>query len=230
MSRFVSGVLPLAAAVLMAGSAQGAPIGILSVDSCAGTVRVDATSIDFTPQCVQAGSPTTITSTFGNIITGDQGTINDLVGPLPLGGVPFMIFDPGAPGGGLLTFILTSVGPGSANTNCATATPSNGCSVIAGSPFILTGNAASTTARLEIAGTVSDSSGLSTFVGSFSAPFAGQSPAQVAAMFASAGSITSTFSGQLILTAVPEPGGLALMGLGLLGVGLVSRRRFKASA
>jgi len=229
-------LLLTAAALAVADTAKAAPLGILAVDSCAGQVTVTATAIDFTAgagfptQCVQAGSTANVTSTFGNITPGMMGTISDLVGPLPPGGTVFLSFDPIGGAAGLLNFVLTAVGPGSSNTNCAIASDTTSCSILLApgvvSPFILLGNATNgTTARLNVSGTVTDASGTSTFAGSFSADFSGQSPLQLQQQFESQGSITSTYSGRVSLSAIPEPGSMALMGFGLVGLGIFARRR-----
>lgn len=227
-------LLPLAVMGVFSLSAQATPMGTLAIDSCAGQATVTATTIDFDAgpgfddQCVQAGSTTNVTSTFGSILPGLLGTIADLVGPLPPGGVTFLTFDPG---GGDLEFILTSVGPGSTNTDCSIASDTMSCSLELSpgvvSPFILLGNAINgTTATLNVAGTVSDGTGTSTWTGRFGANFAG-SPLELQQQFEQNGQISSTYAGdiRLQIAPIPEPGSMALMGFGLLGVAWLARRR-----
>ncbi|MEO8100716.1 MAG: hypothetical protein ABI811_23665 [Acidobacteriota bacterium] len=216
--------MSLLAGVLLAIPASAAPLGTLNVDGCAGEgVTVYAALIDFGPtSCVQAGAGSNLTSAYGTITPGVTGTIVDLAGALPQ---TLMFFDP--PGGtaGILVFILTLAGPGSGNLDCS-APP---CSVFAGSPIILNG-ALSTTAILPVSGTVDDGTGAVAFIGQFSSNFPGMSPSQVKAAFVAAGSLTSTYSGSIVIQAVPEPRTLATFGVGLLMLGLAGalRRRTKA--
>jgi hypothetical protein len=131
-------------------------------------------------------------------------------------------------------------GPGSTNTNCATAN-ANGlsCSVFAGSPIILTYNNGNTFVGLSVNGKASDSGvgGLATgssYNGGFSqfltTPLPnGNAPTPLniqlyfcpsgtctAADFASGRSITSSQSGSFTATNVPEPSSVFLSSLGIL--------------
>ena len=111
-----------------------------------------------------------------------------------------------------LVYSLASIGPGSSNTNCATATSiGDSCSPFAGSPLVFTKSPAGTTIGFAVAGRTSDTGVLglpsgSTYQGGFVGPLAGMSPAQaqlffcpsgtcVAADFASGRSITTSQSG-----------------------------------
>jgi hypothetical protein len=147
-----------------------------------------------------------------------------------------------------LVFSMAVIGPGSANTNCATAN-SNGlsCSVFAGSPIILTYANGNTFIGLGVAGRASDTGvgGLatgSTYSGGFSQFFSaplpnGTAPTPqniqlyfcpsgtcVAADFTSGKSITTSQSGTFTATPVPEPGTILLT---LLGGVLIGCNRFR---
>ena len=88
-----------------------------------------------------------------------------------------------------LVYSLNSVGPGSSNTNCATAaTVGSSCSVFAGSPLVLTRSATGTTITLAVSGKASDtgSGGLpagSDYQGAFVGPVADQTPLQIQLFF-----------------------------------------------
>jgi hypothetical protein len=156
-----------------------------------------------------------------------------------------------------LVFSINSLGPGSANTNCAT-TNSNAsapCSIFAGSPLILSYVNGHTAESLGVSGRASDLgvaglAGGSTYSGGFSQSFTdllpnGTAPTPqniqlyfcpsgtcVAADFTSGKSITSSQSGTFTATApmntVPEPGTLLLTLLsGSFVAGSVVRRKYR---
>jgi len=148
-----------------------------------------------------------------------------------------------------LVYSINSVGPGSPNTNCATANMNGlSCSVFAGSPIILTYANGNTLIGLGVTGKASDAGvgGLATgsnYTGSFSAPFTqllpngtDPTPQDIQLYFCPTGTcVASDFtSGKSIMTSqsgtftargpvgtVPEPGTLFLT---LLGAGLLCRR------
>jgi PEP-CTERM motif len=79
-----------------------------------------------------------------------------------------------------------------------------------------------TTVSFAFGGITAD--GLSTWTGVFSANF--NEPYQsVLATLAATGSVTNTYAGTIVVTAIPEAGTMSLLGLGLVGVSLKLRRR-----
>jgi len=150
-----------------------------------------------------------------------------------------------------LVFSETLVGPGSANTNCATAS-SNGlsCSVFAGSPIILTYLNGHTSASIGVVGKASDTgvaglAGGSVYTGGFSQTFTDVLPngtlptpqniqlyfcpsgTCVAGDFTSGKSVTTSQSGSFTASSVPEPSSIFLGSLGI--VMLLVGARFRKS-
>jgi hypothetical protein len=132
----------------------------------------------------------------------------------------------------VLDFTLVSVSPGSANTNCIGLAPGESCSVIAGSPIILTllsGNR--TGVALSFVGTATDGSGQTSYwTGGFSATLPTMTPADLENYFAANphGSQSASNSGSFFVSTVPEPGTSALIGGALIGLATLLRRRKSA--
>ena len=137
-----------------------------------------------------------------------------------------------------IDYFIAALGAGSANTNCtALVNIGDSCSVFAGSPIILTLTATGTSAAFSASGTVTDGTGTSNWVGQFSTPISGMTPAQIqlffcptgtctAADFASGRSITKPYGGDFLANVVPEPGTvpIVLVGVGLIALGVRKRR------
>ena len=226
----VAALLCLATFVL-APTASATPIGHLDTANCAGGgVIVNATTIDWTlpvggPNgCIQTGVGTNITYTGGSLGPGVSGTILDLSMSTPLPVSNFISF----PG---LNFTLTALGPGPSNTNCAGLVLFQSCAAFAGSPFALQLVPTGTAVSLSANGTVSDTTGSSTWSGAFTTQIAGMTPVQIQSTVAAGGSVTSTHSGDFTLTAqvVPEPATISSMLLGafLVAGGLFRRKTFR---
>jgi hypothetical protein len=215
--------------------ASGAVIGNLDIANCAGGgVVVTATTIDFTlpvgggTGCIQTGQNTNVTYAGGTLLPGVQGTILDLVAGGGL--VPdFMTFV----GNPLLHLDLAGIGPGVANTVCATVLDPNlpACSAVAGSPFILAPTSTGTSITLSAFGTARDGSlPTSNFIGAFTTQIAGVTPDAIRNTIATGGAINSTNSAAFVitLTGVPEPSTISMAGLGGLLVALAVMKRSRA--
>jgi hypothetical protein len=202
--------------------------GRLDVANCAGGgVSVSLTTIDWQPPaggpngCIATGLNTNIAGvpTLGPAVVG---TILDL--SAGGGAVPnFMVF-------GAYNFTLLGFGPGVSNTACSTtnnaANPA--CSVVAGSPFILSPGSLGTSITLPAFGTVSNGTAPGgTWSGSFTTQIAGLTPSTVQSTILGGGSVASAFSGDFTIVGIPEPAAMFLIGGGLLALAAV--RRFKAA-
>ena len=130
--------------------------------------------------------------------------------------------------GSSLDFVLTGLGPGSSNTNCAGVIAVGESCAALGSPFLLTYNGVNqTTVTLAANGTVTDGGVISTWSGAFSTQV-DLSAVAIQATEGAGGSIASTQSAEFNLTVTtPEPGTATMLlvgGVALLGIG---RRRFR---
>ncbi len=211
-------LLPLVALFCFSSLLSASVIGHLDVANCgSGGVTVTATTIDWLPAgggtgCVLTGTNTNVTYSGGTLSPGATGVILDLpVGPLPTAN--FMTFA-AAPG---LTFSLDTLGPAPGNTNCASLLVFQSCAVSATSPFALTLNpGGSTSVTLIATGTASDgTSPTSTWSGGFTTQISNKTPGQIQSAILANGSVTSTHSGDFVITlnsTVPEPASMILIG------------------
>jgi hypothetical protein len=220
----------LSCAFLLTASTAGATVlGQLDIGVNTSTVSVGTSTIDWNgPFTVTNG--TTLTYDTGTALpvgtTGDLTNLNAMTTVFPLD--DFMTFN-GIAG---LAFNLSSIGPGSADTDCAAATAvGDSCSAFTGSPFVLTATSTGTEVGLSATGTAVDGSGkVSTWFGAFDetiTALAGYSgvitPADIQSYFGAnpTGAITSPYSGTFIVsfTSTPEPSTMVMM---LLGGGLIA--------
>lgn len=149
------------------------------------------------------------------VTTGEFGTIQSLdegTGSVTLPGA-FMTFT-GSGGSNLqlwVTNIPAGTGPG---------------------PFTLTDTADGAVASFDVDGYIWNTTTMTkvdTFTGTFSATFDGQTVASLFTNLPIDTPFSATFTATAIPVTIPEPASMLLMGAGLLGVGLVSRRKSRRS-
>lgn len=232
-------------------TASASPFGNLAIDGCSGGgVNVNSSSITWLGApgglaqagygCIDTtngGAGTNVTFNGGTLGPGVTGEIKDLtLGVTP--GTDFMDFT----GASNLIFDLSNFAAGPSNTNCSTLSLFQTCAVVAGSSFVLelvpggsgtcpvgiSGNC-QTDVSLIANGTARDGVGVpSTWSGSFTTQIATMSPAQIQAAILSGGTIGSSESGSFTISTVPEPLSFSMIGLGLIALAVVGRRKIRA--
>jgi hypothetical protein len=192
-----------------------------------GNVVVNATSATFNAALtVPPGGMET--GAFAGLTGGTYNTTT-LTGVGPTSVAPFITFS-----GGVATpviFDLTTILAGFGSAANCTATESTlgaECTPI-GSPFTLIQGKGNVTIALTLLGnafTGTSGSGTSSVVDAFTTQVV--LPGTIGGILTtigSGGSIDSSYSATLTATAVPEPASMLIFGMGLLGVGMVSRCR-----
>jgi hypothetical protein len=230
-------------ATIFAQHAAATPMGLLNIDSGFGTITETLQAITWQthPNAFVVAGGTTLTSAAGNPAIGSSGDLRDLFFAAGLPVPNFLTFNTVAG----LGFDLLSIGPGSANTNCAGLAIGQSCSIFLGSPFILTLTSSGTSESFSVGGVAHDGT-LPNFnySGIFTTQFVNETPAQIQALFGchtgdtspaqctnQTASISGSHSGNFGLTppsAVPEPDTLSLMlilGLAAGGAKLTGRFR-----
>jgi hypothetical protein len=173
-----------------------------------------------TAGCIDTGAGTALTYSGGTLGAGVIGNIMNLTP----GGIvnDFMTFT-----GTTLDFVLDGfAAPATTNgTNCASTVSGQTCVAVAGSPFLLTNLGSGDTAvSLTAYGTILDGGTTSYWSGSFTTQLT-TTPGTVETVILAGGSVTSTQSAQFLVSTVPEPASLGLIGAGLIGLAFATKKR-----
>jgi hypothetical protein len=147
------------------------------------------------------------------VTTGEFGTIqslNEPPGPVTLPSA-FMTFNTG---GSNLQLWATNIPPGAVG------------------PFTLTDTSDGAVVSFDLDGYIWDTNSMSkvdTFTGTFSATFDGESVADLFTSLPISTPFSATFTATVIPCTTPEPASMLLVGAGLLGVGVIKRRKNRCS-
>ena len=227
--------------VALAAPASADPItGVMNIT---GSVDVSATSINWVLGDIteHAGATNAVYGTF-DLVSSGTGYFVDIW--KPVSGINTGLSEDLPPGGGAnflsdfetpfaeyddLSFTLTGLGVFSEPVCTGAEGVGDSCLAFAGSPFLLTKTNSGTAVEFDVFGFFVDptygDTGLNTATGIYTANIAGMTPKQLSDFINAGGIQNSSYSAQYTVTAIPEPMSLALLGSGLLGIGLKARRR-----
>ena len=220
--------------LLLTNSAKAAPV--TGQANIAGNVTVQDGTIQFAPTFTYSGPGATETGNFSGL-TG--GTIQSLTGGPTTGFLPtpvtgFINFTSGVTTP--VVFDLTYIAPGvGTQAGCLSALPGSACTPT-GSPFTLFQLTSNTViAALQLNGvsyTGSSATGTSPTTAIFSTQSAinGTLP-EIYNTLVTGGAVSGiTYSASFVATAptIPEPASMMLMGVGLIGAGLIARRKIRS--
>jgi len=213
---------------------------IVGTVNTTGVAAVNLTSINFlsgtfVPNLFAVSVP--VSGSFTGL-AGTTGTINNLTnnitntGPQPVG-VSFsdpawMVFTSASP---VIDFDLSFIFPGIDGTaGCGSSAIGATCTPFSFSPFNLQNTSTGTSVAFSVAGNARNSltGELSPFTGNFTTQITGQTIPKILATINTGGTVTNSYSANFIVTAVPEPGTILLLGAGLIGLGLLQRRRARS--
>lgn len=231
----MSRILFIGVLVLSAPLALQADAIITGVLNFTGTAQVSEGAVDFVGNTFNINSPASSQQGGFMALAGTTGTIQNLVNPPdavgPLNVPDFITFAADPTISITLTYLLPGIDspadcfiPAAAGEVCTPNVPAE-------SPFNLQDTSAtSSSASVVFWGTEVDSStgDTASVVGTFTQPFSSQSYQDLLTTVFAGGTVTTAFSGQLTVTAIPEPSAFMLFAPAFclfLGISLVRRNR-----